>query len=136
MGNVIRLTERDLTRIVKLVINEEQSQAKSKQMASQAKLKITSCWDAEKYPSAARAFKALAYAGATVALIAAAAALSATGVGIPAALALVSIGGSIFTVSHMLVDGLASVMDIASVKEEMKELASCLFENYDYFDIF
>ena len=58
MGNVIRLTERDLTRIVRRVINEEQvSQAKSKQMASQAKLRATDCWDAEKYPLTAKVLK-------------------------------------------------------------------------------
>jgi len=134
MERIIRLTERDLTRIVKRVINEEQSQAKSKQMASQAKLKITSCWDAEKYPNTARALEGFVYANVTVGLLAAAAALASTGVGIPAALLMVA---GMTTFSAALVDALATILSVNwQFKREINELSSCLFKNLDYFDIF
>jgi hypothetical protein len=132
MGRIIRLTERDLTRIVKQVINEEQvSQAKSKQMASQAKLRATDCWDAEKYPLTAKALKTAQFGGATVALIAAAAALAATGVGIPAALLLFA---GIVTVSHAMYEVIKPIIYGHETLAEMKELGSCLFDtNEDFY---
>jgi hypothetical protein len=127
MKKVIRLTERDLTNIVRRVINEEQvSQAKSKQMVIQAKANLKSCWNAEDYPRIYRALRGLAYTGVSVGLLAIAFALASTGVGAGIALALVL--GSLWTGSSAVLDGFATLFNVGwQFEEEIKKLSSCLF---------
>jgi len=134
MARIIRLTERDLTRIVRRVISEEVEMSQAKKMAMTAKLKANGCWDTKKYPNTARAIKGLAYANVSVGLFAAAAALASTGVAIPAALALML--GADVALSAALVEGIAVLINGNQTKNEIKKLSSCLWDKVDYFDIF
>lgn len=118
MKKVIRLTESDLTRIVRRVIKEEQMSA---QMLES---KARSCWDAKKYPQIAGMMKAsgyglLAVAAAAVTVLSAGAADGMTG-GLSVTAALLSAGAAVEEIVEV-------ANNDSTFKKELTALYNCMF---------
>ena len=118
MKKVVRLTESDLSRIVRRVIKEEQMSAQMLQA------KAESCWDPKKYPQIAGMMKAygfglLAVAAAAVTVLSAGAADGMTG-GLSVTAALLSGGAA--------VDQIVKVAKSDSTfKKELTTFYNCMF---------
>ena len=119
MARIVRLTESDLSRIVRRVINEEQ-EAQKQQLES----KMKSCWDPNKYRGLNTLMKAYGLG------------LGALGAGIVTVMAAAVPGGGILaglTGSASLYMGanatdkwVTSIKNTPALKREAKDLLKCL----------
>ena len=119
MARIIRLTESDLSRIVRRVINEEQ-EAQKQQLES----KMKSCWDSNKY------------SGLNDLMIAYGLGLGALGAGVVTVMAAAVPGGGIMgglTATAALLMGanatdkwVTAIKNTPALKREARDLAKCL----------
>lgn len=122
MKKVIRLTESDLTRIVRQVINETESDQQKQQLTA----KITDCYSSTKYPKIAAALEVTGY-GITAVILAIGgfATLEFGG------LALMSLGASAATMTFIkFTDEFVAqtkVKKTPGLEAELKSLYNCIF---------
>ena len=132
MSRIIRLTERDLTRLVKRVINEEQDSQNQQLQKFQklqsniaSKMKSSGCFDASNYPNLYKASSgSFDIVVGLLAMAIASGMFAATfGFSTFASITLGSLGG------YVGVKGLKKIYDanISKIRGELGKLSNCLF---------